>query len=249
MPVLSGGELMRRLAVLWLDYRKIPAKLKPEEQRFGMQEIWIIGAGKFGCIAFKRLSALCRDRHFVLVDPIKENLLSCPGPNSTLEIADGVEFLQNHLDKRRKPEWIIPALPVHLAAEWLLLHLGPNRLRRVSLPVEIETLVPNPMRGPEGNIYVSHADFRCPDNCDEPSEICTITGVKRKQDMYAFLGALAMPPFKPLAIRSHQLGPGIGGYRPEQLFKLRAEVTHIAGAVLLSTACRCHGVMTGLAGF
>jgi hypothetical protein len=211
-----------------------------------MEEIWIIGAGKFGCIAFQRLSAVGQDRHFVLVDPDKANLLKCRGSHSRLEIADGVEFLATHLETRRQPDWIIPALPVHLAAEWLLLDLGPDRLKRLPLPVEIETHVPNPVRGPEGNVYVSHADFRCPDDCDEPSEICTITGVKRKQDMYAFLGALSMRPFKPINIRSHQLGPGIGGYRAEQLFRLRLEVAQFTGPILLSTACRCHGVITGL---
>jgi hypothetical protein len=213
-----------------------------------MEEIWIIGAGKFGHIAFQRLSTVNQDRHFVLVDPVQANLLRCQGPNSTLQIADGVEFLENHLEDRHKPDWIIPALPLHLAAEWLLLHLGPDRLRRVPLPVEIETLVPNPIRGPEGNIYVSHADFRCPDDCDEPRDICTITRAKRKQNMYAFLETLPVKPFKPLTIRSHQLGPGVGGYRAEQLLSLRAEVVQVRGAILVSTACRCHGVMTGLAG-
>ena len=149
-----------------------------------MEEIWIIGVGQFGYIAFQRLSAAGQDRHFVLVDPIKENLLRCKGPTVAHEISDGVDFLEKYLKSGRRPEWIIPALPVHLAAEWFLLHLGPERLRRVPLPPDIEMIVPNPIRGSEGNIYVSHADFRCPDDCDEPEDICTITRKKRKQNMY-----------------------------------------------------------------
>ena len=211
-----------------------------------MEEIWIIGVGQFGYIAFQRLSEAGKDRHFVLVDPMEEKLRRCEGADSTLENSDGIEFLEKNLKKGRKPDWIIPALPVHLAAEWLLLNLGPKRLRRISLPSEVAQLVPNPFPGPEGNLYVSHADFRCPPDCDEPRDICTITRNTRNQNMYDFLGSLQLETFKALNIRSHQLGPGIGGYRPEQLFEMKKNVEQATSPVLLSTACRCHGVITGL---
>ena len=211
-----------------------------------MEEIWIIGIGRFGSIAFQRLAKAPKDRHFVLVDPVEEKLLRCKSPVSTLEISDGIEFLEKNLKKGRKPDWIIPALPHHLAAEWLLLNLGRKRLKRISLPSELAKLVPKPFLGPEGNLYVSHADFRCPHDCHEPGDICTITRKSRKQNMYDFLGSLYLEPFKPLNIRSHQLGPGIGGYRAEQLFELRKSLEQTTGPVLLSTACRCHGVITGL---
>ena len=196
-----------------------------------MEEIWIIGIGHFGYIAFQRLLEDGKDRYFVLADPAEEKLLRCKGSTSTLEISDGIEFLEKYLEKGRKPEWIIPALPLHLAAEWLLLHLGPKRLRRVSLPSELEKAVPNPIYGPEGNLYVSHADFRCPEDCDEPRNICTITREARKQNMFELLGNLDIKPFKTLNIQSHQLGPGIGGYRPEQLFEMRKNVEQATGVL------------------
>ena len=211
-----------------------------------MEEIWIIGVGYFGFIAFQRLSDTGKDRHFILVDPVEKNLLKCKGPTTTLRISNGVEFLESYLKKGRQPDWIIPALPVHLAAEWLLLHLGPENLKRMPLLPEIETLVPNSIRGAEGNIYVSHADFRCPADCDEPRDICTVTRDMRKQNMFELLENLDIEPFKALNIRSHQLGPGIGGYRPDQLYELMEKVEQTLGPILLSTACRCHGVITGL---
>lgn len=211
-----------------------------------MEEIWIIGVGRFGALAFQRLSEAVNSRHFVLVDPVEENLLRCKGPTATLEVSDGIEFLEKHLKKGRKPDWIIPALPVHLAAEWFLLNLGPKRLRRVPLPTELDRLVPNPMRGSEGNLYVSHADFRCPADCDEPRDICSVTRKMRNQNMYGLLGNLDIKPFKTLNLRSHQLGPGIGGYRPEKLWKLMENVEQALGLILVSTACRCHGVITGI---
>lgn len=211
-----------------------------------MEEVWIIGAGHFGWLAFQRLSKCGKKRHFVLVDPVKENLLRCKGPNITLEQADGVDFLEQNLLALNGPDWIIPALPLHLMAEWLLVRMGPARLQRVTLPSEVESLLPNPIRGPDGNLYVSHADFRCPDNCAEPSDICTVTKKPRDQDMFKILRDIKPLPFQPLVIRSCQLGPGIGGYRPRHLFALLDKVEQARGHLLLSTACRCHGVLTGL---
>ena len=211
-----------------------------------MEEIWIIGVGRFGALAFQRLSEAINSRHFVLVDSVAEKLRRCKGPTATLEVSDGIEFLEKHLKKGRNPDWIIPALPVHLAAEWILLHLGPARLRRVPLPSELDRQVPNPIRGSEGNLYVSHADFKCPEDCDEPRDICRVTRKIRPRNMYDVLVNLDVEPFKSLNIRSYQLGPGIGGYRAEQLLGMKATVEQTTGSVLLSTACRCHGVITGL---
>ena len=211
-----------------------------------MEEIWIIGLGQFGSIAFQRLLQTTKETRFVLIDPVEQNLRKFKDPTATRHVSDGVTFLDKHLKKGRRPDWIIPALPVHLAAEWLLLHLGTDRLKRIPLPSIIETLVPNPMRGFDGNLYVSHADFKCPDACEEPRDICTITREMRKQNMYELLGELNVEPFKTLNIQSHQLGPGIGGYRSEELIELMRKVEQSQGAILVSTACRCHGVITGL---
>jgi hypothetical protein len=64
--------------------------------------------------------------------------------------------------------------------------------------------------------------------------------------MFELLGNLNIEPFMALNMRSYQLGPGIGGYRPEQLLAMRDTVRQARGPILLSTACRCHGVITGL---
>ena len=211
-----------------------------------MEEIWIIGVGRFGQIAFHRLSEAGRDRRFVLVDPVADNLRRCKSATARLEISDGIEFLEKNLTRGPNPEWIIPALPVHLAAEWFLLHMGPSKLKRVPLPSQLDGIVPNAIRGSEGNLYVSHADFRCPEDCDEPRDICSITRRSRQQNMYDLLLNLSVKPFNSLNMRSYQLGPGIGGYRAEHLLEMKATVEQSNGPVLLSTACRCHGVVTAL---
>ncbi len=211
-----------------------------------MQRFWIIGVGQFGLIAVKRLSAKFPGAAFVCVDPDKANLAKAKGPNRTLAQIDGVAFVNQHLQPQAAPDWIIPALPVHLAAEWCLEQLAANGLNRIDLPENLAAMVPHPLKGEDKDLYVSHADFTCPDNCDEPNEVCTITGEPRQRNMFEVLQQVKMPEYTSLVIRSHQLAPGIGGYRPQQLFNLRQQVTNISGNMLLSTACRCHGVMTAL---
>jgi len=56
-------------------------------------------------------------------------------------------------------------------------------------------------------------------------------------------------PFESKVIRSKQLGLGVGGYLSEDLLKIVREIKK-AGAsdrlILISTACRCHGVTSAL---
>ena len=58
-----------------------------------MEIIWIIGVGKFGAAAAKRLSQQHKNWQFVLVDPVKENLLKAKGVNMAIEQTDGIGFL------------------------------------------------------------------------------------------------------------------------------------------------------------
>ncbi len=211
-----------------------------------MKKIWIIGVGQFGQHAVRSLSKQNRNWHFVLVDLVDVNLIKAQTDRCTLEKADGAEFLNQHLlDPENGPAWIIPALPIHLAAEWCLMRLGPDLLASVDLPSEIEPLLPNPMRGSDGNIYVSHADFKCPEDCPEPRDLCTVTREKKKPDMFKVLAEVSFQSFQPIVIRSRQLAPGVGGYRPDQLFTLLEQTQKTKGNLLLSTACRCHGVVSG----
>jgi glycine/D-amino acid oxidase-like deaminating enzyme len=212
-----------------------------------MKNIWIIGLGQFGLHAVRYLSKNNKDIQFVLVDAVEANLMQAAGRNRSLERADGVIFLERNLHTNTGPDWIIPALPVHLAAEWCLVRQKPEGFSRVILPAEIKPLLPNPMEGYKGDIYVSHADFRCPGDCAEPRDICTVTRKPRKRNMFEVLADIKMPAFQSLVIRSHQLGPGIGGYRPVMLFELLERVKQAGSNLLVSTACRCHGVVTGMA--
>jgi hypothetical protein len=160
---------------------------------------------------------------------------------------EGTSYLATHLDDEHSPDWIIPAVPIHLALEWVRLKMaGEKSLEVIVVPMELEALLPNPVRGRQGQLFVSYADFMCPDNCTEPLERCTFTGKPRKGFLYRELERMVFEDFHPIVIRSHQLAPGVGGYRPEALRKAFHEIRACKGPVLLSTACSCHGVIHAL---
>ncbi|WP_457552686.1 potassium transporter [Desulfobacula sp.] len=211
-----------------------------------METIWIMGVGRFGSLALKQLSKHHKDWQFVLVDPVKEKLLKAKGENIVIEHSHGVRFLMDYLEPDTSVSWIIPTLPVHLAWEWGRMKIGSDRLVQVKLPSTIDSLVPNPMHGSDQSLYVSNADFKCPTNCSEPEELCTVTKQPRKQDMFARLEALQYKEYTPIVLRSRQLAPGIGGYSPDQLFSFLKKVKQHKGPLLLCTACRCHGVITAV---
>jgi len=210
-----------------------------------MKIVWIIGAGRFGSAAVIKLSKQHKDWRFVLVDKVRENLLKAKRSNTVLEHCDGIRFLNDCLEPGGQVSWIIPSLPVHLAWEWCQMKMGPDRLVRSPLSAGIDPLLPNPMHGANKDIYASNADFICPENCCEPEDICTVTKRPRKQDMFRRLETLQYKEYTPIVLRSRQLGPGIGGYSPAQLFSFLNKVKHHKGPLLLCTACRCHGVITG----
>jgi hypothetical protein len=211
-----------------------------------MKCIWIIGIGKFGTIAISRLEKLYPQYCFILVDPLKEHLIRARGPNRFPEHSDGVSFLLNNLHPGNIPDWIIPALPIHLLAQWIIAKLKTDGIERISIPKTIMKYLPNCFEGENGDFYVSHADFICPDDCPEPGDVCHVTGRKREQNMFDLLNEIKLPGFCPVVVRSHQLAPGVGGYRPKQLFQALQLVSGSKTSVLLCTACRCHGVITGV---
>lgn len=218
-----------------------------KEEYLPMNSVWIIGGGKFGLHALKGLSKSPQIKSFVIVDPVKPNFASTMQLGQRVDFVqmDGITFLNENLKLDSCPDWIIPALPVHLAARWCQALLGRKIIIPIKLPHEIDSALPNPMRGAGGDIYVSHANFLCPLNCEEPDHICTVTRAPRKEDMYSILSRLNFKCLHSIVIQSRQLGAGIGGYSATTLFQLLERINAIKGEFMVSTACRCHGVVTG----
>ncbi|MBI9075299.1 MAG: potassium transporter [Desulfatibacillum sp.] len=230
------------------------AKGKPQSRVFGcVQErngiqamgFWILGAGKFGRIAAERI----REKHppalITVVDNDQDALDALDSGVEALHMPGG-EFLFNALSRENAPDWIVPAIPVHMAYEWIMARLEREKSPwPLPVPFEIADQVPNPLWGQQGTLYASQADFLCPDNCPEPEHHCFKTGLPR-ENLFDIFRRMQAPGYTQVVIQSYQLTPGVGGIKPDDLFLAEKQVLAASGPVLVCTACRCHGVINGL---
>ena len=159
---------------------------------------------------------------------------------------EAISCLEQLLSSRRKTNYVIPAVPFHLAFEYILAKLKPLGVKRRTVPPLYG--LPNVTRDRKGDLCTSIADFLCPEGCPEPSRYCTVTGKTRKKPLYKQLMELT-GPFESRVIRSHQLAAGVGGFKPEVLTDVLEDIKRgqsVHRLVLVSTACRCHGVVSAL---
>jgi hypothetical protein len=206
----------------------------------------IIGGGHFGGRAAKRLQREDPRSRIIVVDEDEKAVRKISSFKVETVIAEGTSYLQQNLSKSQPADYIIPAVPIHLAFEFILLRLKPFGARRARVP-SLSGL-PNPVKGKTGDLYTSLADFLCPEDCPGPAQYCTVTRERLQNPLYKLLRDLR-GPFESEVIRSEQLGPGMGGFRPRVLLDLlrdiqkRKDKTHL---ILISTASRCHGVTSAL---
>ncbi|OQY12655.1 MAG: hypothetical protein B6I30_04450 [Desulfobacteraceae bacterium 4572_187] len=209
-----------------------------------MKSIWILGAGKFGLKAAKILSRKNKKVELTVIEKNRELCRKTKINNAKTVCMDGIEYLDQNLKCIDYPDWIIPAIPVHVLYEWVRLKIKDDYiLKTIPVPEEVVKVLPNVFKGKRFEIYMSIANFICPDNCPEPEELCTYTGKPRPFNLYKKLETIKYDHFRSVVVRSRQLSPGVGGYSPEALFHALDVIKASAIPVLLSTACRCHGVM------
>jgi hypothetical protein len=205
---------------------------------------WIMGAGEVGTRAVERLSRKYPQAALTVVDLDQKRLDRIEAHKARRICGEAASYLETGMDGQNQPDWIIPAVPIHLAFEWVRRRLRPDRrIEVLPVPVPIEAMLPNAKRGTEGQLFLSYADFRCPDHCTEPYDRCTWTGKPRKGLLYKRIEEIVYEKYRSIVVRSHQLAPGVGGYEPEALRTSLKEVMESEGPVLYATASLCHGVV------
>jgi hypothetical protein len=209
-----------------------------------MKRILIIGSGAFGKRAADVLYDIRPDVMITVVD--RDAALLHRFNNRSVETVckDGISFLAEKMTDDRPPDWIVPAIPKHVAYEWM--RVASDRLfsmESVPVPAPVFNMLPNPIRGKNGEVYTSNADFLCPDDCPEPKTICTVTGKPRPRALHSYLETITYRNFRSVVVTSRQLAPGAGGYTPKALRDALTRVKAAHTPVLLSTACKCHGVV------
>ena len=226
-----------------LSFSRIRQESLPYGDPF-MKHIWIIGAGRFGKKAVSAIKKNYPESIITVVDRCPKTCEAIAETGLTTVCMDGVSYLNHCLTEAVQPDWVIPVIPVHLAYEWIRLRLLPdNSIIPVDIPETIHKSLPNVFPGKPGEIFVSNASFVCPENCAEPLNLCTHTRMPRKRSLYQAIAALSCNGFLNLVLQSEQLAPGIGGIRPAALFNTLVAVRQFPESILLSTACRCHGVV------
>lgn len=204
----------------------------------------IIGCGHFGSRAVEKLFQKNPRSKIIVVDRYKKPLQKVSRFPVEIVISEGVSYLEQFLSHGRKTDYIIPAVPLHLAFEFILAQLKPFGVKRKRIP-PIPGL-PNPVIGKTGDLYTSFADFLCSEDCPEPARYCTVTGIRHKDPLYQIFRDLK-GPFESKVIRSDPLAPGVGGFQPKGLLDLLEWIKNNLGQLfLISTASRCHGVTSAL---
>lgn len=209
------------------------------------ESILVIGYGNFGRQAVDQLIKISHEPANLTV--IDSNAQEDVQDGVKFIHSDGVQWLVENFDRQGEVRRIIPALPVHLAAQWIKSKLVAQgeTVEELPIPEEAVQLLPNAYQLSDAEYAVSHADFICPSDCLEPEEICTHTGNPRPQPLYDLLDSLPAVDTLALTIRSHQMAPGVGGLYAEELWCLFDRVQrHIGRQLLLSTACKCHGLVS-----
>ncbi len=207
-----------------------------------MQEVLVLGAGSFGG---KAAEALARQGYVVTVVDREEKALSeIIMPGLTKVCADGVAYMA--AQDIGSFTWIVPALPLHVAFDWLLERLEAAGIKCGQVPVPEGISLPNPYYGKKGTVYASYASHLCPTDCPEPPGVCYATGEERKLPLYELLAKLDAPGYDVNVVRSYQLLPGIGGLSPSELDALSQEIAGRQRPVIIATSCACHAVLDAL---
>lgn len=212
----------------------------PQDATPTRADVLILGGGRFGRLAAQRLGR----RVLALAEVAPTPDLA----NWGVPIWDmaAVPAALQALASPQPPAWLAPCVPVHFLAHWLLASLAGHGARPLTVPPEAEPRLPLLGRGQEGQLFLSLTDTLCPDDCPEPAQVCPKSGQPRGRPLYQRLRDLRLPGWEVAVLRSHQLAPGVGGLAAAEMLGLRALLAGRGGRWLVATACRCHGVLSGL---
>jgi hypothetical protein len=206
--------------------------------------IYILGAGHFGMRAAETLRRRSPEAAITVVDSDKHALKDAADLGYETAPMDAISFLMLNEKRMTPDDWIVPAVPIHVAYEWIRQKLRCETVfEELPVPKEAELKLPNPSRGEQGQVFATNATFTCPDDCPEPEEICTVTGEPRPQVLCATLSSIVVPGYRSVGIVSNQMAPGVGGFQLVALRTAMTEITAEEGKILFSTACKCHGVL------
>ncbi len=127
----------------------------PEGQTPEMRYL-IAGFGKFGRIAFERITSNFPDCELIAIEPDIEKTAAITDKCEVIG-EDAAAFLSN-ASYLEADDIVIPMVPFHLAATYVAVGAG---RKKVALPQGLEEQVPHPYPLDAWNLFCSRADFVC----------------------------------------------------------------------------------------
>jgi hypothetical protein len=200
----------------------------------------IAGFGKFGRLAFERLTAQFPNGELIVIDKRIDRSVPIGGRRISAIEGDAVQYLLN-APGLEADDFLIPMTPFHLAASYVQ-ERRPGTAY-VPVPPGLESITPNPVILNESNLCCTKSSVLCPDDCPE-GDYCMVTGEPRTQPLYDMLARLSAPGYSMAVQRSFQALPGIGGFPLGDLWRIERGLPE--GKILLATSCKCHGIVTAL---
>jgi hypothetical protein len=131
----------------------------------------IIGCGRFGSQAVLKLLRKDPYARITVVDQDRKRLQKISRLPVETIVSNGRVFLDQFFSGAGSVDYIVPAVPYHLAFEFILSRLKPLGAKRTEVP--LLGGLPNPMMGKTGDLYASLANFLCPEDCPEPAQCCS----------------------------------------------------------------------------
>jgi saccharopine dehydrogenase-like NADP-dependent oxidoreductase len=89
-----------------------------------IQDFWIIGGGKFGLRAANELYKANPSDRITLVEQEKTVCRQIRKLGYQTVCMNGLQYLDRHLISADYPDWIVPAIPLHVAYEWIRAELS-----------------------------------------------------------------------------------------------------------------------------
>ncbi len=203
---------------------------------------YVAGSGRFGRQAITKLLKRPQVRIQVVekdAAEVKRLLTSMPVFKGHLVTADAVDYLSSLVaGDGDELAWIIPTVPLHLAAAIVRQLTGRDFLPWGEIPP-----LPHSFPGARDELYSSLADFICPDDCPQPADHCYTTGEVREKSLVQILREISYHDYPSLVLQSQQLAPGVGGFQVAAIRQLLEQMNEeVHGPLVFSTACLCHGV-------
>ena len=199
----------------------------------------ILGAGAFGSRAAREIGRELSGCSVHIADLRTDIAPDLPGEHHPA--TEAMDLMLDLLREDRPDDLVIPCVPVHVAFNWVLTHLG----FCIPVPVSLMEELPGAVAGKDGCIYSSLSDFVCPPGCREPEDECPVSGESRRYPIFDTIASLSPPSYTNLTVRSEQLLPGVGAISAGVLFDLLNRARSRRGRFLIATASRCHGVVHG----